>query len=126
MKSSSLLQHVRRVEQASKRRPHLFPRCGNSHLPLDVVLQQVLIDGVQVAAAHVVVVVGHRVAELLTIGPVFHIVGLVAVVVIVVTLIEQKQKRQSDGQRLCACCATELKAQFWHVNAHSLLTTNKC
>lgn len=63
----------------------------NLHLPLDVVLQQVLIDGVQVVAAHVVVVVSHCVAELLAIGPIFHIVGLVAVVVIIVTLTGQKQ-----------------------------------
>ncbi len=63
----------------------------NLHLPLDVVFQQVLVDGVKVVAAHVVVVVGHRVAELLAIGSVFHIVGLVAVVVVIVALTGQKQ-----------------------------------
>lgn len=53
-------------------------------MSLDVVLQQVLVHRVQVVAAHVVVVVGHRVAELLSIGAVFHIVGLVAVVIVIV------------------------------------------
>lgn len=61
------------------------------HLPLDVVLQQVLIDGEKVVAAHVVVVVGHRVAELLSVRSVFHIVGLVAIVVVVLALMGQKQ-----------------------------------
>lgn len=63
----------------------------NLHLPLDVVLQQVLINRVKVVAAHVVVVVGHCVAKLLAVGSVFHIVGLVAVVVVKVALTGQKQ-----------------------------------
>lgn len=54
----------------------------NLHLPLDVVLQQVLVNRVKVIAAHVVVVVGHCVGELLAIRPVFHVIGLVAVVVV--------------------------------------------
>lgn len=70
----------------------------NLHLSLDVVLQQVLIDGVKVVAAHVVVVVGNCVAELLGVGSVFHIVGLVAVVVVIVALTGQKQAvRQTDS-----------------------------
>lgn len=71
----------------------------NSHLPLDVVLQQVLIDSVKVIAAHVVVIVGHRVAELLSVGSVFHIVGLVAVVIVVVAL---KGEKQSVRQKPCS------------------------
>lgn len=54
----------------------------NLHLPLDVVLQQVLVHGVKVVTAHVVVVVGHCVGELLAVRPVFHVIGLVAVVVV--------------------------------------------
>lgn len=61
------------------------------HLPLDVVLQQVLIDGEKVVATHVVVVVGHRVAKLLSVRAVFHIVGLVAIVVVVLALKGQRQ-----------------------------------
>lgn len=64
----------------------------DSHLPLDVVLQQVLINREEVIAAHVVVVVGHCVAKLLAVGSIFHIVGLVAVVVVIVTLTGQKNK----------------------------------
>lgn len=63
---------------------------SNSHLPLDVVLQHVLVHSVKVTAAHVVIVVGRCVAELLTVGPVFQIIGLVAVVVVKVALTEQK------------------------------------
>lgn len=62
------------------------------HLPLDVILQQVLIHGVKVVAAHVVVVVGHRVGKLLAVGSVFHIVGLVAVVVVKVALKGEKKR----------------------------------
>lgn len=51
-----------------------FRKTQNPHLPLDVVLEQVLVHRVQVIAAHVVVVVGHGVAELLPVGTVFHIV----------------------------------------------------
>ncbi len=54
------------------------------HLPLDVILQQVLIHRVKVVAAHVVVVVGHRVAKLLAVWSVFHIIRLVAVLVVIV------------------------------------------
>lgn len=54
----------------------------NSHLSLDVVLQNIVIDRVMIVAAHVVVVVGHRVAELLAVGGIFPIIGLVAVVVV--------------------------------------------
>lgn len=63
----------------------------NLHLSLYVVLQQVLIDRAKVAAAHVVVVVGHCVAKLLAVGSVLYIVGLVAVVVVIVALTGQKQ-----------------------------------
>lgn len=65
----------------------------NSHLPFDVVLQQVLIDRVKVVAAHVVVVVGHRVAELLAVGSIFHVVGLVAVLVVIVALMGQTDRQ---------------------------------
>lgn len=56
----------------------------NLHLPLDVVLQQVLVHRVKFGAAHVVIVVGDSVAVLLSVGSVFHVVGLVAVVVVIV------------------------------------------
>lgn len=70
------------------------------HLPLDVILQQVLIHGVEVVAAHVVVVVGHRVGKLLAVGSVFHIVGLVAIVVVKMALKpEGKKKSKLDGQK---------------------------
>lgn len=62
----------------------------NLHLPLDVVLQQVLIHRVQIVAAHVVVVVGDRAVILLAIR-VFCIIGLVAVVVIIVTFTREKE-----------------------------------
>lgn len=62
----------------------------SSHLPLDVVLQHVLVHRVKVTAAHVVIVVGRCVAELLTVGPIFQIIGLVAVVVVKVALTKQK------------------------------------
>lgn len=71
----------------------------NSHLPFDVVLQQILIDRVKVIAAHVVVIVGHRVAELLSVGSVFYVVGLVAVVIVVVAL---KGEEQSVRQKACS------------------------
>lgn len=58
----------------------------NSHLSLDVVFQNIVIDGVKIVAAHVVVVVGHRVAELLAVGGIFSIIRLVAVAVVVVAL----------------------------------------
>lgn len=64
------------------------------HLPLDVILQQVLIHGVKVVAAHVVVIVCHRVGKLLAVGPVFHIVGLVAIVVVKVALKREAKKEQ--------------------------------
>lgn len=63
----------------------------NLHLPLDVVLQQVLVHRVQIVAAHVVVVVGDRVAVFLAVRSVFSIVGLVVVVVIIVTFAGEKQ-----------------------------------
>lgn len=44
-----------------------------------------MIDRVQIVAAHVVVVVGHRAAELLTVGGIFPIIGLVAVVIVTLT-----------------------------------------
>lgn len=56
----------------------------SSHLPLDVVLEQVLVHRIQFAAAHVVVVVGGRVAEFLPVEAVFRVVRLVALVVVVV------------------------------------------
>lgn len=56
----------------------------NSHLSLDVVFQNIVINRVKIVAAHVVVVVGHRVAELLAV--IFSIIGLVAVAVVVVAL----------------------------------------
>lgn len=65
------------------------------HLPLDVILQQVLIHGVKVVAAHVVVVVGHRVGKLLAVGAVFHVVGLVAIAVVKVALKTEGKKRAS-------------------------------
>lgn len=64
------------------------------HLPLDVILKQVLIHGVKVVAAHVVVVVGHRVGKLLAVRSVFHIVGLVAVVVVKVALKREEKKNE--------------------------------
>lgn len=57
----------------------------DSHLSLDVVLQQVLVHRVQLSAAHVVVVVRDGVAKLLAVGAVLPVVGLVGVVVVVVT-----------------------------------------
>lgn len=63
----------------------MFPETQDSHLPLDVVLEQVVVDGVHVVAAHVVVVVGHRAVELLSVGAVLRVIGLVAIVVVIVT-----------------------------------------
>lgn len=48
-----------------------------------------MIDRVKVVAAHVVVVVGHR-AELLTVGRIFPVIGLVAIAVVVVALTGQE------------------------------------
>lgn len=70
------------------------------HLPLDVILQQVLIHGVKVVAAHVVVVVGHRVGKLLAVGSVFHIVGLVAVVVVKVALKGEKKRARLMDRKI--------------------------
>lgn len=51
----------------------------------------VVVHGEKVVAAHVVVVVGHCVAKLLAAGTVFHVVGLVAVMVVIVALKGQKK-----------------------------------
>lgn len=45
-----------------------------------------MIHRVKIVAAHVVVVVGHRAAELLTIGRIFPVIGFVAIDVVVVAL----------------------------------------
>lgn len=50
-----------------------------------------MIDRVKVVAAHVVVVVGHRVAEFLTVGGIFPVIGLVAIAVVVVALTGQER-----------------------------------
>lgn len=71
----------------------------NLHLPLDVVLQEALVHRVKVAAAHVVVVVGHRVAELLPVGSILHVVGLVAVVVVVVAWGGQRESVRWGGSQ---------------------------
>lgn len=80
-----LLFSVSVLRSDEKMFPALDTRSVNSHLPLDVVLQQVLVNGEKVIAAHVVVVVGHRVAELLAVRSVFHIIRLVAVAVVKVS-----------------------------------------
>lgn len=49
-----------------------------------------MIDRVKVVAAHVVVVVGHRAVELLTVGGIFPIIGLVVIAVVAVALMGQE------------------------------------
>lgn len=49
-----------------------------------------MIDRVKIIAAHVVVVVGHRAIELLTVGGIFPVIGLVAIAVVVVALTGQE------------------------------------
>lgn len=68
----------------------------NSHLSLDVVFQNIVIDWVKIVAAHVVVVVGHRVAELLAVGGIFSIIRLVAIAVVIVALIGKETDYYSN------------------------------
>lgn len=49
-----------------------------------------MIDRVKIVAAHVVVVVGHRAAELLTVGGILPVIGLVAIAVVIVALTGQE------------------------------------
>ena len=69
----------------------------HSHLPLDVVLEQVVVHGVELRAAHVVVVVGDGAVELLAVGAVLPLVGLVAVVVVIVTCGGGMDRGQTSG-----------------------------
>lgn len=79
--------------------PPPSPCLQNLHLPLDVVLEQVLVHRVKVVAAHVVVVVGDCVGELLAIRSIFHIVRLVAVVVVKVAFGRRKMTLNQSGQK---------------------------
>lgn len=75
----------------------------NSHLSFDVVFQNIVINWVKIVAAHVVVVVGHRVAELLTVGGIFSFIGLVAIAVVVVALTGQEIDYYLDASSLLLC-----------------------
>lgn len=82
--------NVLSIRQSEKRHEELITCAAagwrrHSHLSLDVVLQQILVHGEQVAAAQVVVVVRHRVVVFLSVRAVLHIVRPVAVVVVIVT-----------------------------------------
>ena len=81
-----------------------------------------MVHGVELRAAHVVVVVGDGAVELLAVGAVLPLVGLVAVVVVIVTC--GGRGGQGTDQRVCEGGSRNKPSMVWrHIQDER---QNKC